>query len=156
MKITQYMRKIARWSLNLMWLPFITLMIGVFTMPEGEYALSEMPPLSRYSLIAVQFFFAVWAVLTVGTLLLGGLERRSILNGGQTATAKIIKVWQTGTFVNENPVVGLLLEVQPPNQPAFQAETQRVIPLIQIPQLQPGTTMSVKYDPNSHAVTLLN
>lgn len=38
-----------------------------------------------------------------------------ILKEGVPATATIVQVWQTGTYLNNNPQIGMLLQVQPPS-----------------------------------------
>jgi hypothetical protein len=53
-------------------------------------------------------------------------------------------------------MVRMLLEVQPPGEPAFQAEAERLVSRLQIPQIQPGNVVGVKYDPSSRAVALLD
>ena len=72
---------------------------------------------------------------------------RSILQNGIPAQATIRQVWQTGTFINENPQVGMQLEVRPPGGAPYVTQVNAVIPLINIPQFQPGTVVPVKISP---------
>ncbi|HEU5100739.1 MAG TPA: hypothetical protein VFU22_17040 [Roseiflexaceae bacterium] len=69
------------------------------------------------------------------------------LKNGTPAQATILRIWDTGTTINDNPVVGFLLEVRPQNLPAYQAESKSMIPRLSIPQFQPGATVPVKIDP---------
>ena len=72
---------------------------------------------------------------------------RSILQNGIPAQATIRQVWQTGTFINENPQVGMQLEVRPPGGAPYVTQLNAVVPLINIPQFQPGTVVPVKISP---------
>ncbi|KPL85440.1 hypothetical protein [Herpetosiphon geysericola] len=62
--------------------------------------------------------------------------------------ATIINVDQTGTTVNNNPHIGLVLHVNGPLG-QYQTETKAVIPMISIPQFQPGAILPVKIDPTN-------
>jgi hypothetical protein len=91
-------------------------------------------------------------VVTIVVLLwvrkfLGNVTGADLRGTGVPAQATIIRIWDTGTTINDNPVVGFLLEVHPANQPAYQAETKSMIPRLAIPQFQPGATVPVKIDP---------
>jgi hypothetical protein len=82
--------------------------------------------------------FVIWRVMkSMG-------PNRDILTTGIPASAIIRQVWQTGTFVNYNPQVGLQLEVQPPTGSPYMAQVNVVVPLVNIPQFQPGITLPVK------------
>jgi hypothetical protein len=88
--------------------------------------------------------------LVVGRLVMNGMQNRAVLAHGESAQAVILKVWQTGTVMNEtNPQIGILLEVRPANKPVFQAETKMFISMLQVPQFQPGAVVQVKYDPQN-------
>ena len=77
----------------------------------------------------------------------GENQAREIRSIGESAQAKVLRIWDTGITVNENPVVGFLLEVYPVGQPAYQAETKGIISRLDIPQIQPGAMLPVKFDP---------
>jgi hypothetical protein len=72
---------------------------------------------------------------------------RQILQTGIPAQATIRQVWQTGTYINENPQVGMQLEVRPPNGAPYVTNVNAVVPLINIPQFQPGAVVPVKISP---------
>ena len=69
------------------------------------------------------------------------------IKNGVTAQAKVIKVWDTGVSINDNPQVGLLLEVSPPGGNSFQTEAKTVVSRLSAALVQPGVTAEVKYDP---------
>ncbi len=80
-------------------------------------------------------------------MLLGSMRRQKLMQTGVSANAQILSVWQTGMYVNEQPQIGMKLQVNPPNGQPFEAETKMVVSMIQIPQFQPGQLVEVKYDP---------
>jgi len=71
-----------------------------------------------------------------------------LLKTGQPAKAKIIKVWDTGVTVNQNPQVGLLLEVTPMNKMPYQVETRQIISRLNPSMYQPGMEVDVRIDPD--------
>jgi hypothetical protein len=73
---------------------------------------------------------------------------RTIKNG-VTAEASVLKVWDTGVRINDEPRIGMLLEVHPPNASAFEAEVKKLIPQLTANNYQPGQKVQVVYDPNN-------
>ena len=78
------------------------------------------------------------------------------LKDGTPAQATILRIWDTGTTINDNPVVGFLLEVHPQNLPAYQAESKSMIPRLSIPHFQPGASVPVKIDPRNQSRVALD
>ncbi len=66
---------------------------------------------------------------------------------GLPASGTVLKIWETGVRVNDNPVVGFLLEVHAEGIEPYEAETKCMISILWIPQIQPGKTLPIKYDP---------
>ena len=85
--------------------------------------------------------FVIWRVMK------GMGPNREILQSGIRAQATIRQVWQTGTYLNNNPQIGMQLEVMPPNGAPYVAAVNAVVPLINIPQFQPGVVVPVKIHP---------
>lgn len=81
---------------------------------------------------------------------------RGILQNGIPAQAKIVNAQQTGVMVNYQPQIAFTLEVQPPGGEPYQAETKAVIPMVNIPQLQPGTEVPVKIHPTDPTKVVMN
>ncbi len=99
--------------------------------------------------VVIVGFSLLIAGVFVGRLVMNGMKNSAVLAHGESAQAVILKVWETGTVMNEtNPQIGMLLEVRPANRPVFQAEAKMFISMLQIPQFQPGAVVGVKYDPN--------
>jgi hypothetical protein len=72
---------------------------------------------------------------------------------GVTAEATILDIWDTGWTVNDNPVIGMHVDVRPADRPPFQATINRcVISRLAIPRYQPGKVIPVRFDPQNPAV----
>ena len=74
---------------------------------------------------------------------------QKLLETGVAAQAVILKIWDTGVTLNDNPQVGMLLEVQPQGQDPFRVEMKSIISRIAIGQIQPGRVVPVRYDPQN-------
>jgi len=72
---------------------------------------------------------------------------REIREKGLPAKGTVLKIWETGVRVNDNPVVGFLLEIHAEEMAPYQAETKALISILWIPQIQPGAVLPVRYDP---------
>ena len=149
------LRKISWILFALMWIPFIGIFIGMIGMPEGNYDWIELPAITRVAIILVITLGGLSTLLMVGGTIVNSLRNRSVRSEGLPAQAKILKIWDTGTTINENPLVGMLLEVHPPGGAIFQAETEQTISRLQIPMIQPGMELEVKYAPHTQAVALV-
>ncbi len=77
----------------------------------------------------------------------GVSNARTLQETGEPAEATIVKIWDTGMTVNDDPVIGFLLDVRPVGKPAYQAETKLRISRVDIPQVQPGAVVQVRIDP---------
>jgi hypothetical protein len=72
-----------------------------------------------------------------------------LLQEGVAAQATILKIWDTGVTLNDNPQVGMLLEVNPPGREPFRVEMKSIISRIALAQIQPGRVIPVRYDPEN-------
>lgn len=81
---------------------------------------------------------------------------RNVLAKGTPARAVILSVQQTGGMVNYQPQVMLQLEVHPSYGLPYRVVTKAVIPMINIPQFQPGAEVPVKVHPNDPAKVVLD
>lgn len=156
MPLARRVRRLGWIASTLMWIPFATMFIGMIGLPKASYDRGELPLLSRYSRLVGGSLAAASTALLVGAPILSRITNRSVMRQGQTADARIREIWDTGTTINQNPVVRMLLEVHPPGGSTFQAETERLIPRLQLPQVQPGASVGVRYDPRSRAVAIVD
>lgn len=91
------------------------------------------------------------SLVLAGCSYFGGMSRH-LKDHGISAEATIVRIWDTGWTVNEDPVIGLQVEVRPKDRPAFQARIERLlVSPITIPQLQPGKVIPVRFDPDNPA-----
>jgi hypothetical protein len=132
----------------------------------GLDAISELDT-QMSSRIAVVTSFASTLLLTAALAsTAGGCALRDRMTGeaaakhiraiGKPAAATVVQIWDTGVTVNDDPVVGFVLDVKPEGQPAFQAKTKALISRLAIPRIQPGAELRVMYDPNDHAQVALD
>jgi hypothetical protein len=54
-------------------------------------------------------------------------------------------------MINNNPQVGMLLEITREGQEPYQAQMTQVVPMIRLPSIQPGTMLEVRIDRNDPA-----
>lgn len=94
-------------------------------------------------------------VATVGTLgcatlfdeFSGRKEACSILAIGKPASGRIMRLIDTKTTINDDPVVEFVLQVTLPDGTSYEAHTKALISRLDIPSVQPGRVVPVKYDP---------
>lgn len=104
--------------------------------------------------VVVIAVLAVGITLVVTALFFRSLRRdsrelaqaRELLAAGEPAEAKVVRMWDTGTTLNDNPKVKFLLEVRPPGRAPYQAEVKCYVSRLRLPQVQPGSVIAVKID----------
>ena len=74
-------------------------------------------------------------------------RNQKLLLRGEPARARVLKIWDTGVTLNDDPQVGMLLEVHPENRPVFQGEAKRFVSRLSIPLIQVGARVEVRFDP---------
>jgi len=70
------------------------------------------------------------------------------IKNGIDAPARVLKVWDTGVSINDNPQVGLLLEVSPTGAMPFQVKAKTIVSRLNAALVQPGIAAEVRFDPN--------
>ncbi len=85
------------------------------------------------------------------TILIWMMVKRKRINelvaNGRQGTAVILELSDTGTTINDNPRIKLLLEIHLPNHQPYQAQKTVTLPLIYLPQVQTGSTIQILADP---------
>jgi hypothetical protein len=76
----------------------------------------------------------------------GVSQAKELERNGEPAKAEILKIWDTGMTVNNDPVVGFDLQVRPEGKPSYDTQTKLRIPRLSISQVQPGTVVPVRID----------
>ncbi len=77
----------------------------------------------------------------------GRKEACEILRIGKPASGRVVRLIDTGTTINDDPVVEFVLEVTPPDGQPYEAHTKGLVSRLDIPAIQPGRVFPVKYDP---------
>lgn len=70
---------------------------------------------------------------------------REVRARGLPAEAVVLEIWDTGTKVNDDPVVGFRLELHAAGRDPWQAETRALVSILDLPRVQPGATLSARY-----------
>lgn len=81
------------------------------------------------------------------SLFKGAARRKALLRQGVDASAKLMVVEQTGTRVNDQPMLQLRMMVEVPGKSPYSVLHREVVPQIRLAQLQPGMHLPVKVDP---------
>jgi hypothetical protein len=86
----------------------------------------------------------------IGQLADQSTERNQLLAQGAPGSARVISLEGTGTLVNNAPQVVIGLEVHPSAGGApFLARCVSLVSQLQIPQVQPGCMVPVRFDPSN-------
>jgi len=144
-------------KLFLMQMPFLLIggLIGGYLLYMGFTTKDDALTADGYSL--KNFFFMTGAFIGVFPVILSicitifSLRKAKRLNKivteGKQGKAVVLKLEDTGVTINDAPRVKLLLEIQIPNYPAYQAEKKVTIPIIYLSQVQVGSTVEFWADP---------
>ncbi len=106
----------------------------------------------RRNLLAAVVLMAGSVTLGCASLFDGFSGRREaceIITIGTPATATIEQLIDTGTTINDNPVIEFVLHVVPAQGPAFEAHSKALVSRLDVASLQPGRVVPVKYDPKN-------
>jgi hypothetical protein len=92
------------------------------------------------------------ASLTIGCGMIdrmsGVATARELQASGIAAKAEILSIQETGMKVNDDPVIGLKVRVQPADGPAYDATIPKsLVRYVDLPQFQPGSVIPVRIDP---------
>jgi len=149
---------------GLMWIPFIIFIIGSMSHtpdPHTPHSINDLPGYIKYSLyamgfcLALTFLFMASSFMRVLSLGFGAGGNAQIHKNGKPGKAKILRLYETGTTVNYQPVVGFELEVFPQNGAVFKAKTEQMIRRLDIPNIQPGMEVNIKYNKKNKKVVIV-
>jgi len=97
-------------------------------------------------IIAVFFLILSISMMFI-SLIASSLKNISLMSKGIEARAEILSVRESGTRINENPVLDFRLKVYPENMTPFTSEAQQTISILNIPKYSKGSFVRVKYNP---------
>jgi len=125
---------------------YIGISVGILGGLIGvAFAIAASPILgSIFSL----FFIVVFGYLFGGQYL-RSRKRNKLLATGLQADGKILDMWDTGVTINNQPQIGMKIEVTPPTGAPFTSEITLVISRLQTAYYQVGVSCIVRYDPNN-------
>lgn len=100
--------------------------------------------------------FLVVAIMLAGCAVAdrmsGVSEAKRLQETGTPATARILKLWDTGITVNDDPVIGLEVEITREDGSVYTATIPKsLISRLDVPQFQPGMSIGVRIDPQDPA-----
>ncbi|MCW5873611.1 MAG: hypothetical protein KIS88_03085 [Anaerolineales bacterium] len=172
MKLAQAIQNFGRLILFFMWVPFVCVFAGMASEMFGasgkqfaawvngfvpglmDVGSSGLSLLSNVALISTIGLSLLGMLMVFGGPLLVGIINRRLRTEGTAATAKVVSLVQTGTYINNNPMVRFVLEVQPPSGSPFHAEAERLVNLVDLARLQPGASVSVRYNSDTGDVAI--
>lgn len=101
-------------------------------------------------------FLAVLLLLNLGCAAIdrmsGVADTKNLQQTGTPAAALILRIWDTGMTVNDDPVIGMEVEVRPEEGDAWNATIPKsLVSRIDIPRFQPGQTVTVRFDPQDRS-----
>jgi hypothetical protein len=77
----------------------------------------------------------------------GSADAQRLMMTGTVATGIIKAVRDTGTLVNNSPMVEFDLDVTVPGQPPYPVTHRQIVNQLQIPSIQPGNPVPLRVDP---------
>lgn len=87
----------------------------------------------------------------------GVSDAKSLQATGTAAQAAILEIWDTGITVNDDPVIGMAVQVYPETGKPWRAKIEKsLVSRLDIPRFQPGETVPVRYDPQNPARVALD
>jgi len=87
----------------------------------------------------------------------GVAEAKRLQVSGLPATAKILDLWDTGITVNDDPVIGLRVEVSRPDGSVYAVIIPKsLVSRLDVPRFQPGSTVAVRIDPKDDKLVALD
>lgn len=158
MKLAKLLKKLSSICFLLMWILFLMVMInGPLRLATGN--LEDIK--SVESIFTSPWMIAMWALLAgtfiflIASLVTNGLSTQRILATGQHGEARILAISDTGTRINDNPVIDFSLQVQSGNYPSFAAQARQTVSMIHLPAYQPGKIVNVKFVPGTDGIAIV-
>ena len=118
--------------------------------------LNTLIAISTIAPIAITIVVLMFVFLVLRKVFSGISQNKTLLASGEPAQATVLQLWDTGVSLNDNPQVGLLLEVRPQHRPAYQVQTKSFISRLKVSQVQTGAVLAVKVDPTDPAKVALD
>jgi hypothetical protein len=132
--------------------PGLFMAFGAFDDPATESTtevVSESSDPGAFGIIGILGFIALSFVASgfLARYLLRKTSRADVLEGGVAATATILSMAETGTTVNDSPMVEFGLRVTADGQGPYDTTMKQVMPRLMIGLVHPGIQVPVKVMP---------
>lgn len=148
-------KKLGAICFMVMWIPFIMIMVKLPSIGENPEMVYGAPKeISLWLILTVGLAGAGFFFMIAG-IIASAISNRRILTQGQTVKAKILSVKDSGTRINNNPVLSFTLEVNTPDQGTFNAEAQKLVSIVDVATYQAGTMIEVKYLPGTQKIAII-
>ncbi len=92
-------------------------------------------------------FLILFSVVVAIVILRKKKRIEDLIATGKQGKAKILKLEDTGVRTNENPKIKVLLEISVDGYQPYQVWKKLTVPMIRLPQVQPGMEIGVIADP---------
>ncbi len=109
------------------------------------------------TIVAVLLSLVITLVATIGPFILifwllkKQQEKKEadqkLLQTGERAQATVLALEETGMLINNQPLVDVKLQVVRHGQPPYEHSHQMVLSMLNLPQVQPGSSIAVRVDP---------
>lgn len=110
---------------------------GLLNALDGDWRTTGLIWVSGFGLMAV--ILAAFSYL--------GRSRERFWGAGIPGVAVVRSIEQSGTTINQQPLVTLDLEVHPEGLPPYALRKRMLVPLAALGQLGAGSTLAVRVDP---------
>jgi len=77
-----------------------------------------------------------------------GTEAQKLLTNGLQGEATVVSIADTGTLLNNSPVIGFELDVTVQGRASYRVAHQQMVPAMMLASYQPGATLPVRVDPD--------
>ena len=127
------------------------LYVGILELVLGAVFLVVGLSNSQGGLLATGAILALTGVIFLGLYIRirrRRAEAQQLEQTGLAATATVTGITQTGMYINEQPVLGIDLQVTAPGKAPYSVHVREMVPFIMLARVQAGQTYPAKVDPN--------
>ncbi len=129
---------------------FIVMGLLWIVIAAGLYVFLGNVPEAGGTITFLVVLFGLIGVIMIGAALVigratAGTER--IATQGQLGSARIVSLTQTGMSLNDQPQIGMELDVSVLGMSPYRTVHKEFVPFLYLARLQPGATLAVRVDP---------
>jgi hypothetical protein len=138
---------ISLWSVNVRWmllfmLPGVAMIVASFFVPENATT-DDGHPLDTFLLLMGGFFVVVDLAL-VGFVSMRNRARMDFARNALSGTAEVLEMSETGTRINDMPMVKFRLRVNDGYRPVREVVHKQVLSYLDLRDIHVGDTINVK------------